>query len=94
MGEPALGLLQRRGVEPARYGAAALAAPDQAGDFKHVEMLEHRRQRHGKRRGQRGDGEFRRLAEASQHGASGRIGQGGKDAVQVAGLKVNHEVKL
>ena len=90
MGEPALGLLQRRGVEPARYGAAALAAPDQAGDFKHVEMLEYCRQRHGKRLGQRGDGEFRHLAEAGQYGAPGRIGQGGEDAIQVGRLTVNH----
>jgi len=48
--EPALRLLQRRGVEPARHRAAALAAPDQVGDLKHVEMFEHRRQRHRKRR--------------------------------------------
>jgi len=94
VGEPALGLLQRHGVEPARYGAAALAAADQAGDFKHVEMLEHRRQRHRKRLGQRGDGEFRRLAEASQHGAPGRIGKGGEDAIQVVWLMVNHKVNL
>jgi hypothetical protein len=90
VGEPALRLLQRGGVEPARYRAAALAAPDQAGDFKHVEMLEHRRQRHGKRLGQHGDGEFRRLAEAGQYGAPRRIGQGGKDAVEVVRLTVNH----
>ena len=92
--EPALRVLQRRGVEPARYRAAALAAADQVGDFKHIEMFEHRRQRHGKRRRQSGDREFRHLAEASQHGAPGRIGQGGKDAVQVMGLIVNHKVKL
>jgi hypothetical protein len=92
--EPALRLLQRRGVEPARHRAAALAAPDQVGDFKHVEMFEHRRQRHGKRRCQGRHREFRRLAEASQHGAPGRVGQSGKDAVQVMGLIVNHEVKL
>ena len=90
MGEPALCLLQRRGVEPARYRAAALATPDQTGDFQHVEMLEHCRQRHGKRLSQRGDGEFGHLAEAGQHGAPGRIGQGGEDAVQVARLIVNH----
>jgi hypothetical protein len=92
--EPALRLLQRRGVEPARYRAAALAAPDQVGDFKHVEMFEHRRQRHGKRRRQRCDREFRHLAEASQHRAPGRIGQSGKDAVQVMRPIVNHKVKL
>jgi hypothetical protein len=92
VGEPALRLLQRGGVEPARHGAAALAALDQAGDFEHVEMLEHRRQRHGERLGQRGDGEFRRLAEAGQYGAPRRIGQSGKDAVEMAGLIVNHKV--
>jgi len=94
MSEPALRPLQRRGVETTRYRAAALAAPDQVGDFKHVEMFEHRRQRHGKRRRQSGDGEFRGLAETDQHGAPCRIGQGGKDAVQVMGLIVNHKVKL
>jgi hypothetical protein len=94
VGEPALRVLQRGGIEPARYRAAALVAQDQAGAFKHVEVLEHRRQRHGKRRGQRGDGEFRRLAEAGQHGAPGRIGQGGKEAVEVMRLIVNHRVKL
>jgi len=94
MAEPALRLLQRRCVEPARYRAAALAAPDQAGDLKHVEMLEHRGQRHGERRRERRDGEFRRRAEASQHGAPSRIGQGGKDAVQAMGVIVNHEVYL
>jgi hypothetical protein len=85
MSEPALRLLQRRGVESARHRAAALAAPDQVGDFKHVEMFEHRRQRHGKRRRQGRDREFRHFAEASQHGAPGRIGQGSKDSVQVIG---------
>jgi hypothetical protein len=92
VGKPALRLLQWGGIEPARDGAAALAALDQAGDFEHVKMLEHRRQRHGKRLGQHGDGEFRRLAEAGQYGAPRRIGQGGKDAVEVAGLIVNHQV--
>jgi hypothetical protein len=71
--EPALRFLKRRRIEPARYRAADLAAPDQVGDFEHVEMFEHRRQRHGKRRRQSGDGEFRHLTEASQHGAPGRI---------------------
>jgi len=94
MSKPALRLLQRRGVEPARYRAAAFVPADHASDFKHVEMLEHRRQRHGKRRRQSGDREFRRLAETGQHGAPRRIGQGGKDAVQVMGLIVNHKVKL
>jgi hypothetical protein len=94
VGEPVLRLLQRGGIEPARYRAAALVAPDQAGALKHVEVLEYRRQRHGKRLGQRGNGEFRRLAQARQHGAPGRIGQGGKDAVEVTGLIVNHKVKL
>jgi len=74
VGEPALRLLQRRGVEPTRYRAAALVAPDQAGDFKHIEMLEHGRQRHAKRRGQRGDGEFRRRTEAGQHSTPRWIG--------------------
>ena len=92
--EPALRVLQRRGVEPARYRAAAFVPSDQAGDFKHVEMLEHRRQGHGKRRCQSGDREFRGLAETDQHGAPCRIGQGGKDAVQVMGLIVNHKVHL
>lgn len=94
MGEPTLRILQRRGVEPARNRAAAFAAADQAGDFKHVEMLEHRRQRHGKRLRQSRDREFLRLAKAGQHGAPGWIGQGGKDAVQVIGPIVNHQVKL
>jgi len=92
--EPTLRLLQRRSVEPARYGAAALVAPDQVGAFKHVEMFEHRRQRHRKRRRQSRDGKFRLLAQARQHGTPGRIGQSGKDAVQMIGLIVNHQVKL
>jgi hypothetical protein len=54
--KPALRLPQRRGIEPAGYRAAALAATDQAGDFKNVEMLEHRRQRHGEGLRQYGDG--------------------------------------
>jgi hypothetical protein len=94
MTEPALGLQQRRSVEPARYDAAAFAAPDQARDLKHVEMLEHRWQRHRKRLRQGGDREFRRLAKTSQHRAPGRIGQRRKDAVQAIGLIVNHKVKL
>jgi hypothetical protein len=89
-----LRILQGASIEPARHRAAALAAPDQADALKHVEVLEHRRQRHGKRLGQRRDGELRRLAEARQHGAPGRIRQGGKDAVEVARLIVNHQVKL
>ena len=88
--EPPLRLLQRRSVEPARYRAAALAAPDQTRDLKHIEMLEHRRQRHRKRLRQGGDGEFRHLAKASQHRAACRIRQGRKDAVEAVGLIVNH----
>jgi hypothetical protein len=93
-GEPTLRLLHRGGVEPARYGAAALVAGDQPGGFEHVEVLEHRGQRHGKGLCQRGDGEFRRLAEAAEHSAPGRIGQGGENAIEAVGLIVNHRVKL
>jgi hypothetical protein len=88
--EPLLRLLHRGGIEPARHRAAALAALDQAGAFQHVEVLEHGRQRHGKRLGQRGDGEFRRFAKARQHGTAGRVREGRKDAVQTIGLIVNH----
>jgi hypothetical protein len=94
VGEPALRFLQGRRIEAARYGAAAFVTPYQAGDFKHVEMLEHCRQRHGKRLGQLGDGEFWLVAQAGQHRAAGWIGQGGKDAVKVMRLIVNHQVKL
>jgi hypothetical protein len=90
MGEPALRFPQRRGVEPARYRAAAFAPFDQAGNFQHIEMLEHRRQRHREGRGQRGDGKFRRFTETGQHGAPGRIGQGGEDAIERVRLIVNH----
>jgi hypothetical protein len=90
VGEPLLRLLHRGGIEPARHRATALAARDQAGAFQHVEVLEHGRQRHREGRGQRGDGEFRRLAKARQHGPPGRIRQGGKNAVEAIGLIVNH----
>jgi hypothetical protein len=90
MSKPALRLLQRPGVEPAGHRAATLAAPDQARDLKRIKMLEHRRQRHCKRLRQGGDGEFRRLAEADQHGAPGRIRQGRKNVVQAVGVIVNH----
>jgi hypothetical protein len=89
-----LRFLHRGGIEPARHGAAALVAPDQAGALQHIEVLEHGRQRHGERLGQGADGEFGRLTETGQHGAPGRVRQGGKDAVEAIWLMVNHQVKL
>ena len=94
MSEPTLCLLQWSGVEPAGYCAPALVPLDQPDAFKHVEMLEHSRQRHGKRLGQCGDREFRRLTQAGQHGAPRRIGQSSKDSVEELRLIVYHLVKL
>ncbi|SRR5579871_1070764 len=95
MREPALHLLEWPGVKPARHDATALVAADEAGDLKHVEMLEHGGQRHGKRLSQGGDRKFRRLAKTGQHGASRGVGQRRKDAVKAIGsLIVNHKVNL
>ena len=90
MGEPTLRFLHGGGVEPARHGAAGLATQDQAGAFEHVEMLEHRRQRHGERFRQRRDGKFTRFAQARQHGTPGRVRERREDAVEEMGLIVNH----
>jgi len=93
-GEPAQRLRHRGGVEPARDAAPALAAPDQPRIVEHVEMLEHRRQRHGKGFGERRDAKLLGLAQPGEHRAPGRIGKRGKDAVEAVRLIVNHQVKL
>ena len=82
-GEPVLRFLHRGGVEPARHGAPGLVSFDQAGAFEHVEVLEHRRQRHRERLRQGGDGKLGLFAQARQHGAAGRIGQRGKGSIKI-----------
>jgi hypothetical protein len=53
--EPRVGSFHRFGAQAAGHCAAALAAGDEAGVGENVEMLHHRRQRHGEGLGQLAD---------------------------------------
>jgi hypothetical protein len=90
--QPFRGLAHRRGVEPACDGPAGLAAADQSGTGQDVDVLHHRRQRHGEWFGQFADGKAVMLAQAGDQGPAGRVGEGGEDAIEI-GMMVNHVVK-
>src|SRR4029450_12585222 len=53
--QPSFGRGQHAGLQPASANAALLLAPDHAAALERLQMLEHRRQTHGKR--------FRQLAD-------------------------------
>ena len=91
--EPFISFVHRRGAQPARHDAPALLPGDEARILEHVEMLQDRRQRHGKGLGEIADADGVALAEAGQQRPARRIGEGGKGAVEGGGLIVNHKVK-
>jgi hypothetical protein len=75
------------------HGSPALGALDQAGARQHVEMLDHRRQRHLEASG---DLRHRQLAVVSkpvEDRAPCRVRQRGKGPIELDVAKVNHVVK-
>ena len=62
--------------------------------MSNVEVLENRRQGHGKWRGELGNGKVGFFAQACQHGTPGRIRESGENAVETIGPIVNHKVNL
>ena len=91
--EPFVGLMHRLGAQPARHRAPVFGAGDQPGIGQDVEMLDHRRQRHGEWPGELADGQAIAPAEARQERPPGGVGQRGKSAVEWLGPIVNHLVK-
>ena len=87
------GVFQRCGIEAAAHGAPAFLTLDQARTREHVEVLHHRRQRHGERCGDLCDRQLAFAREAIEDGAAGRVGQRGKRHVEPSVLIVNHTVK-
>lgn len=91
--EPLHGCFHRRGIEPAAHRASGLSPLDQVGGRKHVEMLHHCRQRHGKRGGNFAYGEFAFTRQTLDDGPPRRVGECRKRAIELcAVLKVNHSV--
>ena len=74
------------------HGAPSLGALDQAGSRQHVEMLDHRRQRHLEASGNLRDRQFAVLCEPVEDGAPGRVSQRAKGAIELDIAKVNHMV--
>jgi hypothetical protein len=83
----------RLGLETAGDGAAGLLARDEAGVGENVEVLHHRRQRHGEGLCQFADRNAFALAQLREQRAPRRVGEGGKGAVEQGGRIVNHVVK-
>ena len=67
-------------------------APDEPGIFQHPQVLGDRGKRRLEGRGERGDGRFP-PGEPCEHGPTGRVGEGVKDAGQLGRRTVNHMVK-
>ena len=80
--EPVVGLAHRLGMQAARDCAAGLFARDEAGVGQDVEMLHHRRQRHGKRFGEFAHRNGLALAELRQQRAPGGVRERGEGAVE------------
>jgi len=79
--EPAPGRAGGAGNEFVGADPSLLAAPDQAGVFKYVEVLGERRQGHGKPRGEFG-GVPRTAGQPLHDRPAGGIGEGPKDPVE------------
>jgi len=75
------------------HGAPGLGALDQAGSRQHVEMLDHRRQRHVEASGDLHHRQLAVVGEPVEDCAPRRVSQGGKGAIELGLAKVNHMVK-
>ena len=75
------------------HGAPGLGALDQAGSRQHVEMLDHRRQRHVEPSGDLRHRQFAVVCEPVEDRAPRRVSQCGKRTIELSIAKVNHVVK-
>ena len=74
------------------HGAPGLGALDQTGSRQHVEMLDHRRQRHVEPSGDLRHRQLAAVCEPVEDRAPRRISQRGKRAIELDIAKVNHMV--
>jgi hypothetical protein len=75
------------------HGAPGLGALDQAGSRQHVEMLDHRRQRHVEPSGDLRHRQLAVVCEPIEDRAPRWVGQRGKRTIELDIGKVNHMVK-
>ena len=75
------------------HRAPRLGALDKAGADQHVEMLHHRRQRHGERLGNRAHRQAVLAREPLENCSPGRIGERCEGAIEMGFRIVNHQVK-
>jgi hypothetical protein len=90
--EPFEGVAHRLGMKPTGDDAPGLGALDEAGAGQNVEMLHHRRQRHGKRRGELAHRSVRPFGKPHHQCPPRRVGERREGAVERGVLKVNHMV--
>ena len=74
------------------HGAPGLGALNQAGPRQHVEMLDHRRQRHIEPSGDLRDRQLAVVGEPVEDGAPRGVSQRAKGAIEPDIAKVNHMV--
>jgi hypothetical protein len=75
------------------HGAPSLGALDHAGSRQHVEMLDHRRQRHVERSGDLRHRQLAVVCEPVEDRAPRRVSQRGERTIELDIAKVNHIVK-
>ena len=75
------------------HDSPALGALDQAGARQHVEMLDHRRQRHVEASGDLRHRQLAVVREPVEDRAPCRVSQCGKRPIELDVAKVNHVVK-
>src|SRR5579859_180183 len=90
-GDPALGQAQCGGIDTAGAHPPQLLRADQPARLQHLQVLHHRRQRHGQGPRQLAD-RGRPAAQALHHAAAGRVRERLEDAVE-RGVLVNHLLK-
>ena len=92
--EPDHGVFHRRCLELAADSAADFVPRYETGVRKDVEVLHHRRQRHGEWLGQFADREAVGFAEPHQQRATRGIGERRESAIERGLLILNHLVKF
>lgn len=90
--DPGCGILHRFRLEPAPDFAPALLARNEVGVGEHRKVLGHRRQRHVKRRGERGD-RASAARELRENRAPRRVGERGESAIKRTVFILNHMVR-
>ena len=89
--KPGVGRRERSGLQTAKVRASEDPSLDEARGLEHFDVLRSSRERHLERRAELADGQFAG-GESAQHGASRRIGQGVKHAIERRCHIFNHMV--